>query len=498
MRRIVAAAALAGLAGLVACGDSAREEIERERESAGLIIGTSAAEWGLLAIPRPGGVATLRPLLNPDSSVWTGATELPVARGAWTIGEAGVVLVAEDGRVIRYDPLTDDATELARLSADARMSGASGSAVVFLDSANRFAYEVGPERAVGYQLGAPAAWAAPVEGGIAVLSGEGAGALRLLSRADSVAEREVPAAGRSPALVTAWGRRVALTGPDGRSVRFYAVEGEPALVGEVELEDSVTALSVSPSSHEVYVGLADPPRIVRVSRFSLTARPVADLKGTVDDMRPDVFGGALLVHTAGGSRRVRTGDATAAPLAGSWRSDLPLGLPGDISIVLVDDEARLVTAADTAGGPLAGGAPHWWVPVRWNPAAGRTPALAEALDDLDEPDSDSADPEPAQEREVSVPEVGDAPGRAGDEGPPGHYAIVASTRQRAGVEALLSSLEDSGYPTRVQTYPDEAGETWYRGLVGPFSTRARAQAAARQLLRERDLQAWVTEIGASR
>jgi cell division protein FtsN len=66
------------------------------------------------------------------------------------------------------------------------------------------------------------------------------------------------------------------------------------------------------------------------------------------------------------------------------------------------------------------------------------------------------------------------------------------------VEALLSSLEDSGYPTRVQTYPDEAGETWYRGLVGPFSTRARAQAAARQLLRERDLQAWVTEIGASR
>jgi cell division septation protein DedD len=58
-------------------------------------------------------------------------------------------------------------------------------------------------------------------------------------------------------------------------------------------------------------------------------------------------------------------------------------------------------------------------------------------------------------------------------------------------------LSEAGYATRIQAYPDEAGETWHRGLVGPFPSRARAEAAARQLLRERDLQAWVTEIGAT-
>jgi len=37
---------------------------------------------------------------------------------------------------------------------------------------------------------------------------------------------------------------------------------------------------------------------------------------------------------------------------------------------------------------------------------------------------------------------------------------------------------------------------WYRALVGPYPARLGADAAARQLRRERSLDAWVTELTA--
>ena len=80
--------------------------------------------------------------------------------------------------------------------------------------------------------------------------------------------------------------------------------------------------------------------------------------------------------------------------------------------------------------------------------------------------------------------------------PPGFYAIVGSARQSEGIRTLVQSIEDAGFTTHVQSFPDEAGRTWYRGLVGPYRSRSEAEAAARQLLRERRLEAWVTEVGA--
>ena len=82
--------------------------------------------------------------------------------------------------------------------------------------------------------------------------------------------------------------------------------------------------------------------------------------------------------------------------------------------------------------------------------------------------------------------------------PPGFYAIVGSARQAEGIRDLVRSLEESGFATQVQRFPDEAGRTWTRGLVGPYRSRSEAEAAARQLLRERRLEAWVTEIAAER
>lgn len=488
---------------LTACGDGSPDEvIDGERRVASLVVGSAAVEWGLLTIPRRGGTADLRPVLHPDSIVWNGAAELPVLSGAWALADASVVLLAEDGTVIRYDLPADEATELTELSDEARVSEVSPTSVVFVDSAGRFAFEVGGEHAQGYSLPEPVVWAGPIDGGIAVLTGGDVSRLRFVQRADTAAVVEIPDAGRPPALVTAWGRRVVVTGSSGRSVRIFAIEDEGRLVGEAEVDGTVRALGASPSSHEIYVALDAPPRLERLSRFSLETESLGTLPGAADRLRPGLFGGSLFVRTAGGLARIRVGGHGASEFIGDWRSDLPLGLPGDLSIALVDDEARLVSVADS-GVALAGGAPRWWVAVHFNPAAGRDGALREALDDLGAttgaPGADEHDETRASgdQPDIGMPDIDRDEPAAAAEGPAGYYAIVTSARQRAGVVSLLETLSEAGYPTRIQSYPDEAGETWHRGLVGPFPSRARAEAAARQLLRERDLQAWVTEIGST-
>lgn len=504
LTRVPSRLAFVAILAAAACGESTDETIRSERDAADLVVGSAASEWSLLTVPRGGGAAELRRVVAPDSVIWSGSAELPVAAGAWPLGRASIVLLDESGAVLRYAPADDAVERLATLSEQARATEVTSSAVVFLDSAGRFAYEVGPDHTHGYSLDAPAVWAGPVEGGIAVLTGEGPSDLLIRQRSDSAAAIELTAAGGPPALVTAWGRRIVITGPDGRSIRVYSTEGDGRLVGEVELEGPVRGLGGSPSSHEIYAALDEPPRLQRISRFSLEADEPIALDAVADRIRPGLFGGALLVETADGTRRFRTGARTAAPLPGDWRTDLPLGLPGDLTIVLVEDEARLVSVNDSAGAVLAEGAPHWWLPVHFNPTLGGGEAdLREALDELGATAgapgaaaADTAEEAPPEADEVEVPAL-EEENAAAQEGPPGFYAIVASARQRAGVEQLLASLSDAGYPTRIQTYPDEAGELWHRGLVGPFPSRARAQAAARQLLRERDLQAWVTEIGAS-
>lgn len=500
-----------GLAGLVllatsGCRNDARQQIESERQTADLVVGSAAAEWGLLTIPRRGGTPDLRPVVDPDSAVWNGSAELPVARGVWPVGESAAALLTEDGGLLRYSPRTDAVTRLVGLSAEARISGQSASAVVFVDSAGRFVYEVGADYAHAYRLDAPATWAGPIDGGVAVLLGDGTSRLLLLPRADSAEAVELPGAGAPPALVTAFGRRVIVTGPDGRSIRIYSTGEDAARVGEAKAGGTIRALAASPSSHEIYAALDDPPRLERISRFSLAVDELVKLDEPADAIRPGLFGGALLVDTRGGVARVRTGESVVASIGGQWRSDLPIGLPGDLTIVLQDDEARLTSVADsTSGTSLAGGAPRWWIPLRYNPSQDRDRNLRQALDEMGAQTGgaaaaaaareDTIDATPDQGEAADVPEISRERAEA-QEGPPGFYAIVASTRQREGVETLVASLAEAGYPTRIQTYPDEAGKVWHRALVGPFPSRARAQAAARQLLRERDLQAWVTEIGA--
>jgi cell division septation protein DedD len=231
---------------------------------------------------------------------------------------------------------------------------------------------------------------------------------------------------------------------------------------------------------------------------------LARLEAPIEDIRAAALGGYLLVRSGGAVFRVSL-DGETRRIDTDWTPDLPLGLPDGRVLAAADGE---IAALPADGGssreiPAAGGPAHWAL-VSWDPAppvvAGRVEGvpLGERAD-ADEP----ADPDETGERAGATDgarlAAGELPPPAAELIPSerllGFYTIVASAQSYPGVLSLTQSLDAAGWPTAIQTHQDDAGVVWYRGLVGPYVNRQGAEAAARQLRRERGLQVWVTEIG---
>lgn len=477
---------------------------------ADLVVGSSAADWALLTVPHAGGPADLRGLDRPDDVIWTGRTAVPEASEAYPLDDGLVVLRSAGGEVFTYDPAGDLLERIGPVSAEAVWTS-SGPAGLFFAPGSGEILEVSRAGSWRYQVDGPVTWASPAEAGILALvrSDEGPGSLWLLRQGQSTPAAEREAALSPPGLVTAWGRRVSLTDRDRPEVlRFLTVEPIES-VGRVEAPGPVLALEASPSSHEMYASVDGPPAVSAVNRFTLTQRRLASLDRPASDLRSSLFGECLLAREADGVASIPVGGGDALPLPTEWRPDLPLGLPGCRVLGVRDGQMLLIEAGrEPRELTLVSSADRWWLPVRWHPATARVtadrlegqPVRDTAAVEAEAPGRVAAEP-PAVERDVETP----GPARPEDEtpsggpsgAPPGFYAIVGSARQEGGIAQLVASLAAAGYPTEVQRSPDDAGAVWYRGLVGPFDSRTAAEAAARQLLRERRLEAWVTEIGDS-
>lgn len=535
-------AILALLTMMAACGGTGGGPSERSRADGSdlhgvrLVVGSEADAWSLLAIPRAGGKATARDVRDPGHVLWTGSVDLPAASEAHALEGPAVVLRTDDGAVYRYDPLSDSLSRLGSVGAGARWSE-WGSYGAFLDPEGSRVLEVGPDGAWRFRLSGSPAWVVPVEGGaLAVLGADGGreGSVWLVSREDTAPARRSEAGYAAPGLTTAWGKRLVLTGRDRKSLRVLTV---PALTSaeEVSLDGTLAALTASPSSHDVYAGLSGPPRIVSVNRFDRSSRVLAKLDAPVTDLRSAVLGSFLLGRQGGSVVWIPLAGKRTRVVGGDWRSDLPLGTPAG-QVLLARGDSLLLWDPESGAPPAVadGPADARWLAVRWNPAP---PSVRVARAGADTGEASSEEREAASAAGGAGATAGTGAGSAGAAGPgaatppvaaeggaagtppssepaageasapattgggsprarlqAGVYAVVASARDSSGVRSLLDDLSSAGYPTSMQRYTDDAGRTWYRGLVGPYPSRDAAESAARQLRRERDLRVWVTEI----
>lgn len=456
-----------------------------------LVVGSTLDEWGVLVLDPSGGTATLRPMRSPRETAWESETELPAFDEVRSIGGSSVVLRSGDGSVSRFDPAADAVETLDRLQGEAVRWVGSDQGGVFVNGASGEILAVLPDRAWRYDVGGAVDWAAAVHDGIVVL--RPGPELWLVPHGAEEPSGEASVAVRGPGLVTAWGRRlVFVDSEDGRSVQVLTVEPMET-AGRVELDGPVTALAASPSSHELYAGVSDPPGVVVINRFSFTTRSLARLDRPPVEIRPSLFGEYLLVFDGERTWRIEADDGHMVLIPGDWGADLPLGLPDGFVVSRTGGGVSLVGPdGRIEGDPLEVTASAAWLPVRWTPIPrgfvdeleGRPLAVSPGRPAPDVTGPEAEGDQPVTER-ATPPDV-----------PVGYYAIVGSARQRDGIDALVSDLGAAGFPVQVQSIADRAGEDWYRGLVGPYATRAEADAAARQLQRERQLQSWVTGINA--
>lgn len=508
-------ALLAGLVlGIQGCGGggSADEAGRRplEMEGAPLLVGSSLDQWSLVGIPGEGGTVDVRSVRDPSRSVREGNTSLPASLEVRFVGERQVFLRTGDGIVLHYDPEADEVTRIGTVGADPAFSSWNGFGV-YVSAEGAALLEVEERDAWSFEVTGRPVWATPVEDGRVAVMVEEAEARRsmwLLRRGDAQPESRTAAAYGPPGLATAWGRRLVFRSPEGDGLQFVAV---PSLTAgpEVTLDGRVTALAGSPSSHAIYAAVEDPARVVEVSRFSRESRELGEVEGgSITELRASTLGQSVLAHDGARVWWVPVGEAQPASTEAEWRSDLPMVLP-DGRVLLVRDDGLFLwnPEAGSEPVPLDGASPdRAWGVVRWNPAPepvapdpGRIAGATDEEEEAREPGTSAeAERDPAEVAEDRPePAQADAPPETSDSTrvPTGYYAVAGSAREPEGVQALRDDLESSGYPAAIQRHADDAGRTWYRALVGPYPTRTEAEAAARQLRRERDLAAWVAEIG---
>ena len=523
------ALALAALAlALAGCGGGTGGPTSRTVGDTGalhgvsLVVGTEVDDWSLLVVPRSGGKATSRDVRDPTRVLWTGSSDLPAAREVHALEGPVLVLRTAGGAVYRYDPTTDSLGRVGHVGSDARWD-AWGAYGAYLDRSDGRVLEIGPEGAWEFALSGKPRWASPVEdGSLAVLQdGEGqAGSVWLVNRGDSTPSSRTGPGYAGPGLTTAWGKRLVLTAAGGHGVRVLAV---PSLADaeDIDLGGSLSALAASPSSHDLYAALSDPPRVISVNRFSRATSVLAREDTTLTALRSAVLGQFLLGREGRRVAWIPLGGAPPKTTEAEWREDLPLGTPSG-NVLFVRGDSLYSWTPETGRAPVAVEAPAdgWWSAVRWNPApppvrmasvdsasAGpRGPAVDSSAPLVAADTGATGTPPPtpaAAPRAAPADTLAAAAGTATDGGPTstpalhpeaGIYAIVTSAQAMSGVRTLLSELSAAGYPTAIQRYLDDAGQVWYRGMVGPYPSRDAAEAAARQLRRERSLKVWVTEI----
>jgi hypothetical protein len=273
----------------------------------------------------------------------------------------------------------------------------------------------------------------------------------LATAADQPAStRPLPADGDVAA--SRWGDLIAVASDSGVMLLDPLGQRRPAFV---PIADHPRALVFSPSGHRIYVGSRSGLGLAVIDRYAIRQIDGVALPTPVAALRLDRFGQWLLARPPVGDT-VWVVDLTIKRLVGAipgaWQSDLPTIAPnGSLLLRRDDDVVALRPDSLLEVGRVAGGAQDLWVTTDWSPR-GAIPS-----------------------REASADAA--ASDSVGAEGP--LYVQVSVSRNQSWSQQMADQLSRAGLAAKV--LPPANADEGFRVVLGPYGTRAQAEAIGKKL-----------------
>ena len=273
--------------------------------------------------------------------------------------------------------------------------------------------------------------------------------------------RNIPVGGDVAA--TRWGDLLAVATDSGVALLDPVGRREPAFV---RLEDHPRAVVFSPSGHRIYVARRTDPGLAVIDRYEREEIDGVPLPTPAATIRLDPLGRWLLARPTVGDS-VWVVDLPVKRLTGAvateWRADLPAVAPdGSLLVRQNGDVVAYRPDSLVATGRVKGAGADFWTLTAWRPRAAYGSASAEAQPGQPAPTG-------ATPADTALP--------PGAEGP--LYVQVSTSQNEAWSGEMAQQLSRAGLAAKV--LPPKGPDDGYRVVLGPYPTRAQAEAIGRKL-----------------
>ena len=445
----------------------------------------------IIRVPRDGGTARAAVYPALDSIIWEASGFPAIRRVLGFDAEAGTLAVtATSGRPAHLDLRVGRSIPASRDSLRAQTSS-NGSDIYGIDTRGRV-LRLSPSGPWTFTPPAPASEVhAQPDGAILVTSrqGERTALWRVYPPDDRILDTAwLPPVGS--AIGTPTGDRLYFT----TDTAVIAVAGrslEP--VRSMRTRERVTAAASTPSGDRLYLAHHGMALLRVIDRFSDAPPSEVILPDEASDLRMDPLGRYVLARSAGTDSvwvvAVGTGRLVAT-LASRWTSDLPAVAPDG---AIATRGARDVAFIDPESGRevlrATGGASDFWIFFYWNGFRPRAAGIDVPVT-FPVPDTVLSD---TLADTAAAPLVPGAPGPGRDPVSPqpvspGYTVSFAALLSQSRAQSLADSIVVGTARARVEA-GEAAGVPLYRVVLGPYLTRADAEAAGRYTGR----QFWIFE-----
>lgn len=500
MRPLVALALV-----LAACGGPDRNALPAAHEIASL-SSRFGADPLVLRLPRRGGTARVLAYPKLDSVVWTSSDAAPALSRVLAFDrDAGTIAFVDTrgipGRIdLRLGSVDLATSRKAKLAAVTSIDGSTIYAIGTDGALARFT----PAGSWVYKPPEPARAVFPqADGSVLLLASGGKESKQdIVWRLHPPDNRlldtvKVPPPGRE--LRTQLGDRLYLV--DGQQLvglRTRTLDRLPT----IDFDHDIRAITATPSGDRLFVATDSSHDLSIVDRYRDKVTSTIELPGDPEDLRMDALGRYLLVRATGGDSAwvVAIGtDRLIGSVQSAWRRDLPFVLPDgavalaqDGDVVLVDGETLQTKQV------VKGGTADFWYGFLWDGFRPRSKALDQpvrfASDSIDSVRAAAARDSAAAADSAAAQLPGaatgapltPAPAPAPAPAPPANAAPVrgytvsfAAVLSQQAAQQLASRIRVRGQTAHVTTTTRD-GTTIYRVVLGPFATRAEADAVGRE------------------